>query len=100
MPEVLSSRTNQGEVDRIKALFLDAAEREAEGIAQLLAGSATEDLLGKTEFALRDAVLKLGAKTLEGAANERAKKRLPREQYRLQLRRINPLRKLAIQADS
>ena len=68
--------------------------------AQLLAGSATEDLLGKTEFALRDAVLKLGAKTLEGAANERAKKRLPREQYRLQLRRINPLRKLAIQADS
>jgi len=75
MSEVLSSRTNQGEVDRIKALFLDVAEREAEGIAQLLAGSATEDLLGKTEFALRDAVLKLGAKTLEGAANERAKKK-------------------------
>ncbi len=75
MSEALSSRTNRGEVDRIKALFLDAAEREAEGIAQLLAGSATEDLLGKTEFALRDAVLKLGAKTLEGAANERAKKK-------------------------
>lgn len=75
MLETLSSRTDRGEVERIKALFLDAAEREAEAIAQLLGGSATEDLLGKTEFALRDAMLRLGAKTLEGAANERAKKR-------------------------
>lgn len=63
------------EKERFKALFLQAAEREADAIAGLLAGSATEDLLGKTEFALRDAVLNLGAKTLEGAANERAKKR-------------------------
>ena len=65
----------QSEKERIKALFLEAAERDAEGIAELLASSATEDLLGKTEFALRDAVLRLGAKTLEGAANQRAKKR-------------------------
>ncbi len=65
----------QAEKERIKALFLEAAEREAEGIAELLANSATEDLLGKTEFSLRDAVLKLGAKTLEGAANVRAKKK-------------------------
>jgi len=83
MSEALSSRTNQGEVDRIKALFLNAAEREAEGIAQLLASSATEDLLGKTEFALRDAVLKLGAKTLEGAANDRAKKKATKGAARL-----------------
>ena len=83
MSEALSSGMNQGEVDRINALFLDAAEREAEGIAQLLAGSATEDLLGKTEFALRDAVLKLGAKTLEGVANERAKKKATKGAARL-----------------
>lgn len=68
-------QTDRDEVARIKAVFLAAAEREAEGVAQLLAGSATEDLLGKTEFALRDAVHRLGAATLEGAANERAKKR-------------------------
>ena len=37
--------------------------------------TSTEDLLGHTAFALRDVVLKLGAKTLEAATNERAKKR-------------------------
>jgi hypothetical protein len=71
----MSESTNLTEKDRIKALFLEAAEREADAIAGLLADSPTEELLGKTEFALRDAVLKLGAKTLEGAANERAKKK-------------------------
>ncbi len=71
----MSEQQLQSEKERIKALFLEAAERDADAIAELLAGSATEDLLGKTEFALRDAVLKLGAKTLEGAANERAKKK-------------------------
>ena len=75
----MNESTNFSERDRIKALFLEVAHREAEGIAKLLADSPTEDLLGKTEFALRDAVLKLGAKTLEGAANERAKKRGTKE---------------------
>lgn len=71
----MNESTNLSEKDRIRALFLEVAEGEAEAIAKLLAESATEDLLGKTEFALRDAVLKLGAKTLEAATNERAKKR-------------------------
>ena len=71
----MSESTNLSERDRIRALFLEAAEREADAIAGLLADSATEDLLGKTEFALRDAVHRLGAKTLEGATNERAKKK-------------------------
>jgi hypothetical protein len=71
----MTDQVFSAEKERIKALFLEAAEGEAEAIAGLLAGSETEDLLGNTEFALRDAVLKLGARTLEGAVNERAKKR-------------------------
>ncbi len=71
----MTKPVDRSEKERIKVLFLAAAERDADGIAELLAGSATEDLLGKTEFALRDAVLRLGAKTLENATNERAKKR-------------------------
>lgn len=71
----MSELVDYSEKERIKALFLAAAEREADSVAELLAGSATSDLLGKTEFALRDAVLKLGAETLAGAANERAKKK-------------------------
>jgi hypothetical protein len=75
----MSDQAYLEEKERIKALFLEAAQREAVGIAELLAGSATEDLLGKTEFALRDAVLKLGAQTLTAATNERAKKRGTKE---------------------
>jgi hypothetical protein len=71
----MNESTSLSEKERIRALFLEVAEGEAEAIAELLAESATEDLLGKTEFALRDVVLKLGAKTLEAATNERAKKR-------------------------
>jgi len=75
----MSDQAYLEEKAQIKALFLAAAEREAEGIAKLLAGSATADLLGKTEFALRDAVLKLGAQTLTEATNERAKKKGTKE---------------------
>ncbi len=75
----MSEQLLSSEKSRIKALFLEAAERDADAIAELLAGSATEDLLGKTEFALRDAVLRLGAKTLEIATNERAKKKGTKE---------------------
>lgn len=63
------------EVARFKALFLQAAAEEAEAVARLLSESADGDLLGATEFALRDAVHRLGAKTLEAAVSERAKKR-------------------------
>jgi len=70
----MDGSVRQDEVGRFKELFLQAAAAEAEGVARLLAESADGDLLGKTEFALRDAVLRVGAKTLEGTANERAKK--------------------------
>jgi len=75
----MSEQILSSEKERIKVLFLEAAEKEADAIAKLLADSSNEDLLGKTEFALRDAVLRLGAKTLESAANERAKKKAIKE---------------------
>jgi len=66
---------NQDELQRFKELFLKVAAEEADAVARMLSESTDGDLLGKTEFALRDAVHRVGAKTLEGAANERAKKR-------------------------
>ena len=71
----MNASVNPDELDRFKVLFLQAAADEADAVARMLAESADADLLGKTEFALRDAVHRLGAKTLEAAANERAKKR-------------------------
>ena len=64
------------EFEQFKAMFLEAAAAEAEQVASLLTESANEDLLGATELALRDAVHRIGAKTLQKAANQRAKKTL------------------------
>jgi hypothetical protein len=71
----MTAGVNQEELARFKELFLKASAEEADAVARMLSESADGDLLGKTEFALRDAVHRLGAKTLEAVANERAKKR-------------------------
>lgn len=49
--------------------FLDEAQR----LARLLATKEDAHLLGSTEFEVRDAVHRLGAKALETALNERKK---------------------------
>lgn len=71
----MTTSVNQEELARFKQLFLKAAAEEADAVARMLSESADGDLLGRTEFALRDAVHRLGAKALEAAVNERAKKR-------------------------
>ncbi len=49
--------------------FLD----EARALARLLAAKPDAQLLGKTEFEVRDSVHRLGAKALEAALDERKK---------------------------
>jgi hypothetical protein len=49
--------------------FLDEARR----LAELLASKADAQLLGKTEFEVRDAVHRLGAHALQTALQERKK---------------------------
>jgi hypothetical protein len=49
--------------------FLDEARR----LARLLASKPDAQLLGKTEFEVRDAVHRLGATALEAALDERKK---------------------------
>jgi hypothetical protein len=49
--------------------FLDEARR----LARLLAAKPDAQLLGKTEFEVRDAVHRLGATALEAALDERKK---------------------------
>ena len=46
---------------------------EADRIAEMLASKPDHQLLGKTEFEVRDRVHKIGAKALETALNERKK---------------------------
>ena len=68
-----SQQGQEAEVQRIKEIFMKAAEEEAERIGKCLAVPDNK-LLGQTEFNLRDAMLRVAARTLETHLAERAKK--------------------------
>jgi hypothetical protein len=55
--------------DLLQQPFLDEARR----LARLLAGRRDAQLLGQTEFEVRDAVHRLGAAALQAALDERKK---------------------------
>jgi hypothetical protein len=58
---------------RLYEVIQQAFLGEAQHLARLLARKEDAQLLGQTEFEIRDAVHRLGAKTLETALNERKK---------------------------
>jgi hypothetical protein len=49
------------------------AEADLRGLAELLASKEDGQILGATEFEVRDRVHKIGAKAIEAALNERKK---------------------------
>jgi hypothetical protein len=61
------------EADRIKRRLLTVVEDEIQGIAELLASKPDRQLLGETEFQVRDRVHKIGAQAIEAALDERKK---------------------------
>jgi hypothetical protein len=61
----------QDEAERIYQTLLKAAETDLRSIAVLLASKPDHQLLGRTEFEVRDLVHALGAKALQTALEER-----------------------------
>jgi hypothetical protein len=61
------------EADRIYQALTAAAAADLRALAELLAAKADGDLLGPTEFQVRDLVHKIGAKALQAALAERKK---------------------------
>ena len=59
--------------DRIFHSLRQAAEADLRHLADLLASKPDRQLLGQTEFEVRDLVHKIGAKALETALDERKK---------------------------
>ena len=57
----------QLEADRYSALLLQIAQQEAARFGELIATSPDSQLLGKTEFALRDLLHQVGAAFLAAA---------------------------------
>ena len=63
----------QAEAERIYQSLRQAADADLRELAELLAGKADPQLLGATEFEVRDRVLALGAKALQAALQGRKK---------------------------
>ena len=66
--------TDQAELaERIYHSLRQATDADLRGLAELLASKPDRQLLGQTEFEVRDRVHKIGAKALETALDERKK---------------------------
>jgi hypothetical protein len=66
--------TEQAELaERIYQTLRQAADADLRGLAALLASKPDRQLLGQTEFEVRDRVHKIGVKAFETALDERKK---------------------------
>jgi len=63
----------EAEADRLFTILKQTTEADLKALARLLASKADGDLLGATEFQVRDRVLRIGAQALETALAERKK---------------------------
>lgn len=63
----------QQEADHFAAVLVEIAQREAAHFGKLIATRSDSELLGKTEFDLRDLVHRIGATFLAAALEERKK---------------------------
>ena len=68
------SEEQSTEAERIFQQIRGAFETEARRLAELMASKPNSELLGHTEYEVRDGVHRLGAKVLEVAVEERQKK--------------------------
>ena len=68
----------EAEAQRIEQVLLEAARKDVRELSRLMASKQDHEILGQTEYQVRDIVHRLGAKALEATANERAKKGVPR----------------------
>lgn len=63
----------EAEAERLFTILKETTEADLKALARLLASKADRDLLGATEFQVRDRVLRIGAQALATALSERKK---------------------------
>jgi hypothetical protein len=61
------------EAQRLAQLLMDKTKEEVLKITRLLVSKADRELLGETEFQVRDIVHRIGAEAIQTAVNERKK---------------------------
>jgi hypothetical protein len=70
-PELTAEQ--QVEADRIHAAMLEAAADDLRELAELLATTDDTNIFGATEFTVRDIVLRVGARAIQTALEQRKK---------------------------
>jgi hypothetical protein len=73
MAEPKLTPQQEAEAQRLAEIIGRKAKEEALVMARLLVSKADHELLGATEFEIRDRVHKIGAHAIETAVNERKK---------------------------
>jgi hypothetical protein len=73
MADIPLTAEQEAEAQRIAAILGQKFQEETLRIARLLASKPDAELLGKTEFEVRDRVHDLGARAIETALQERKK---------------------------
>ena len=73
MIEITLSPEQEAQAQRIAAIIGKRAQEEALHMARILASKADAELLGKTEFELRERAHQFAAHALQTALNERKK---------------------------
>ena len=63
----------QAEAQRLYEVLRRVTDADLHDLAELLAGKADDELFGATEFQVRDAVHRIGAKAIETALDGRKK---------------------------
>ena len=73
MEEIKLTAEKEAEMERILDVVKGAAEVQIRELARLLASKPNAELLGATEYLVRDGVHRIGARLLEAALEERKK---------------------------
>lgn len=73
MSTQLLTAEQEAQAQAMLQILLPIFTQEALALARLLASRSDDQLLGKTEFDVRDSVHRLGAKALQTAINSRKK---------------------------
>jgi hypothetical protein len=73
MVQIVLTPDQEAEAERIADVLKAKATAEINSIARLLASKSNRELLGATEYQIRDAVHRLGAAGVDAALHERKK---------------------------
>jgi len=78
MSQPILTPEQEAEAQQIKDKVFDAVMNDVDQMARLMASKEDRELLGQTEFEMRDLAHRIAATMIEESVNQRSKKGVPR----------------------